>query len=299
MAPSSIRAHLALAVALALSASPAAGFFLSGEAAVLVPPAAAATSPALQLALRDVQRDLYKVTGIAVTTLAAGAVPARGSLPAGTAVIYLLTQADAAPPALDTATCFAGYETHCVLAAADGGNGLPAIYASGSGVRGAIFGWYSFSETLLGVSPLAHFSGELAAFQQQPIAVNDSLALTFAPPKFTIRTWFVNDEDLLAGHRADPAGRAVFDLDMWDEVCETLLRLKGNAIIPGTNPLPDDASVELVLRRGLALQHHHYDLLGLCVFSFPLQASDWDWKTDPGTSMSPKQIAPNPPANSP
>ena len=277
------RPFIALAALAALAARPAAGFSFSGESAVLVPPAAAAASPALQLALRDVQRDLYKVTGVPVTVLPAGAVPARGSLPAGTTVVYLFTQADAAPPALDTAACFAGYEAHCVLAAADGGNGLPALYASGSGTRGAIFGWYSFSELVLGVSPLAHFSGDLAAFQAAPIAVNDSMRVTFAPPQFTIRTWFVNDEDLLAGHRADPLGRAVFDVVTWDQICETLLRLKGNAMIPGTNPLPDDASVELVLRRGLVLQHHHYDLLGLCVFAFPLQAGDWDWKTDPAT----------------
>jgi hypothetical protein len=268
----------------ALAALPLAAraFPFSGESAAIVLPANA-SSPALQLALRDVQRDIYKVTGFVPYTLPAGAVPARGSLPAGTTVVYLLTAADAAPPALDTAACFAGYETHCVLAAADGGNGLPAIFASGTGERGAIFGWYSFSELVLGVAPLAHFSGDLAAFRAAPIAVNDSMRVTFAPPKFTFRTWFVNDEDLLGGHRPDPAGRAVFDIVTWDQICETLLRLKGNAVLPGTNPLPDDTSVEQVLRRGLALQHHHYDLLGLCVFAFPLAETDWDWKKNPGT----------------
>ena len=62
--------------------------------------------------------------------LPGGVVPARGSLPPNTTVVYLLAEADAAPPALDTAACFAGREAHCVLAAADGGNGLPATLAA-------------------------------------------------------------------------------------------------------------------------------------------------------------------------
>jgi len=276
-------AAAAAAALLLLLARGASAFSLVGESAVLVLPPAPST--AMQLALRDVQRDLYKVTGIAVSVLAASGPVRPGSLAPNTTVIYLLDEASAAtaaPPALDTTGCFAGREAHCVLAAADGGNGYAAVFASGATERGALFAWYSFSELVLGVSPLAHFTGELAQYQAA-VAVNDSMRALFAPPKFTFRTWFINDEDLLAAHRADPAGRAVFDIKTWDEICETLLRLKGNAVLPGTNPLPDDTSVAQVLRRGLALQHHHYDLLGLCVYAFPLPSSDWDWRKDAGT----------------
>ena len=76
--PSPLPLALALLLA-ALSPLPAAPFAFSGEAAVVVPPANA--SVAMQLALRDVQRDLYKVTGFAVSVLPGGVVPARGSLP--------------------------------------------------------------------------------------------------------------------------------------------------------------------------------------------------------------------------
>lgn len=263
----------------ALSARPASSFAFSGESAVLVLPANA--SAAARLALRDVQRDLYKVTGFVVAPLTQA--PARGSLPPGTTVVFLLTQADAAPAALDTAACFAGAEAHCVLAAADGGSGYPVVYASGSTDRGAIFAWYAFSEAVLGVNPLYRFTDDPPAFRAAPIDVADGLALTFAPPKFKVRSWFVNDEDLLGGHRADPAGEAVFDLVMWDAICETLLRIKGNAMIPGTNPFPDESSLRLVARRGLIVMSHHYDLLGLNVFKWPLGARDWDWAKNTAT----------------
>ena len=198
-------------------------------------------------------------------------------------MIYLLTETDAAPPAVVTTACFAGLEAHCVLAAADGGNGLPAIYASGSTARGAIFAWYSFSEAVLGVNPLYRFTDDLPAFLAAPIAVADDLALVFPPPRFAVRSWFINDEDLLAGHRADPMGEAVFDLVMWDAICETLLRIKGNAMIPGTNPFPDEASLALTARRGLYVMSHHYDLLGLNVFAWPLPSDDWDWARNAAT----------------
>ncbi len=45
----------------------------------------------------------------------------------------------------------------------------------------------------------------------------------------------MNDEDQLGGVHADPLGESVFSLDMWDRVFQTLLRLRGNAIIIGTS----------------------------------------------------------------
>jgi hypothetical protein len=253
---------------------------LSGESMVVVLPAAASRwwPPAHTLALRDVQRDLYTVTGHVI--FPTNVPPAPGSLPAGTVVVYLLTDGDAAPPGLSTAGCFGGWETHCVVAGTS--NGYPSLLATGSGVRGAIFGWYSFSEVVLGVNPYYLFTDDLPSYTPS-LAYNATLHLAFQPPKFRFRTWFINDEDLLAGHRTDPLGAAVFSLEAWDEACQTLLRLKGNAMIVGTNPFPDESSVALVARRGLVVQHHHYDLLGLNVFAWPLQGDDWDWRKNTGT----------------
>jgi len=264
---------------LAASAALASSFPFSGESAVLVLPAN--VTPAQGLALRDVQRDLYSVTGFVIAVLPSA--PSRGSLPAGTTVIYLLTDADTPPTGVAATQCFTGAESHCVLAAADGGNGLQAIYASGSGARGAIYGWYSFSENVLGVNPLFLFTDDAPAYAPGPIAVDDALALTFAPPRFAVRSWFVNDEDLLAGSRQDPAGETVIDLVTYDQICETLLRLKGNAMIPSTNPFPDENNLRLVSRRGLIVMSHHYDLLGSNVFAWPLAQSDWDWEKNPAT----------------
>jgi hypothetical protein len=260
-----------------------AAFPLAGDSAVLVLPQS--PSPAQALALRDVQRDLYKVLGFVVPVLAGGA-PAAGSLPAGTAVIYLLADGAAPPPALAAraaAACGGGAEAHCVLAAADGGNGFPALFASGGGPRGAVFGWYALSEAVLGVNPLYRFSDDLPAFTTGVVDVADNLTIAFAPPKFAVRAWFVNDEDLLGGHRADPAGETVYDLVMLDAILETLLRLKGNALIPQTNPYPDAGTLALTARRGVIIMSHHYDLLGLNVFAWPLESQDWDWQRNTAT----------------
>ena len=48
-------------------------------------------------------------------------------------------------------------------------------------------------------------------------------------------------------------------------------------------PHPDDDNVRLVPRRGLVVHHHHYNLLGINMFAYPLGARDWDWRKDTGT----------------
>ena len=47
--------------------------------------------------------------------------------------------------------------------------------------------------------------------------------------------FFINDEDQLGGAFADPLGANVFSLSMWDRVYQTILRLRGNAVIIGTS----------------------------------------------------------------
>ena len=78
-------------------------------------------------------------------------------------------------------------------------------------------------------------------------------------------------------NRADPLGRNVFDLGAWDVFFATALRMKANAFLVGTNPFPDNTATALASRRGLVISHHHYDIVGSNVFSFPLAGTDWDW----------------------
>ena len=118
-------------------------------------------------------------------------------------------------------------------------------------------------------------------------------------------------QDLLADHRPDPLGQAAVDLRMYDEYMTTLLRLKGNMIVPATNPFPDQVCVggagahdphththlhthtplllpqevyALTAAKGVVVSHHHYDLVGSNVFAWPLMSQgDCSWTKDPGS----------------
>lgn len=242
-------------------------FTLDGDAVFVLP---YGLSSGVELALRDVQYDFYKTMGI--VPVVQNGYPAAGSLPEGTTLVYFGDPSSANwLNQFDLTGCVTGWESHCVKTFASGPNGYPAIVATGTGKRGAIFGAYAFSEHVLGVNPWYHFTDDAPAYQGS-IDVNASMSLTWAPPMFTHRAWFPNDEDILGGFRADPAGKSVFDLATWDKICETLLRLKGNTMLVGTNPFPDEDSVALVARRGIVVQHHHYNLCGInmlqwCVLS--------------------------------
>jgi hypothetical protein len=50
----------------------------------------------------------------------------------------------------------------------------------------------------------------------------------------------------------------------------------------GTVPLPDEPSLALADARGLAIVQHHFNLLGLDTFRFPLPSDQWDWDGHPG-----------------
>lgn len=279
-----------LAAAAVCCASVARAITLDGNAIFVIPGGSAPgdiyrqspnVSTGVGLALRDVSRDFYKVLGY--VPYVAASMPAVNSLPNGTVVVYF-GNLESAPwlSSFDLSDCFTGWESHCVKAFAAGPNGYPSIVATGTGDRGAIYGAYSFSENVLGVNPWYLWTDDEPTYVGS-LPVNDTLDLTWAPPKFAHRTWFPNDEDLLGNNNPDPLGRAVFDVQTWDDICQTLLRLKGNGILVGTNPFPDEDSVSLVARRGVVVQHHHYNLLGINVFTWPLPADDWDWKTNAGT----------------
>ena len=271
-----------LALATLLGASSVSSLTLTGEEVYVISP----TEPGpVALAFGDVLRDAYLVLGRRPLVLPAP--PAPGALPGNTTLIFFGTF-DAAPwlPTLfptAPADCGGGWEAHCVLVGGGGAPGYPnAVLASGSGARGAMYGAYSFSEHVLGTNPLMHFTDDVPAFAA-PLAVADGLRLLFAPPRFKYRGLFINDEDLLAEQFPDPLGRAAMDLRAYSRLLETLLRLKGNLMVPATNPFPDQEVNKLCGRRGVVLSFHHYDLVGGNVYSWPLPSSDWDWIRDPGS----------------
>ena len=118
------------------------------------------------------------------------------------------------------------------------------------------------------------------------LAVTLPLNLTFSRPDYKYRALFPNDEDLLAGHFADPGGRNIISVESWSRFCETALRLKANTIQVGTVSYPDEDAVAVAARRGLVLTASHFNLVGSNTFRWPLELSalpnqGWDWRKDP------------------
>lgn len=150
-------------------------------------------------------------------------------------------------------------------------NGHPAnvILLAGADMRGTIYAIYEFSQEYLGVDPMYYWTDNAPA-HRSTIAIPVSLDRKFPPPVFKYRGLFINDEDLLTGwapgEKKDHTGIA---LAVWNKIYETILRLKGNMVAPGTWIFPDDPQVKLAARRGLIITQHHAIPLGLNVARWP------------------------------
>ena len=210
---------------------------------------------AVQRALVDVQRDWYRVLGHRPVILTKVAATWRGP------VIYLGSKLKGFK---DLPT---GRESF-VLRAQQDDAGRPAMVAAGSDMRGAIYAAYALAEEILGVDPWYFWTDHEPAARRE-ISVPGNYEKLFASPTFRYRGWFINDEDLLAGFAPDPLRENVYSLDMLDHICETLLRLRGNMIVPGTFQFPDEKSWSVASRRGLVLNMHHIQIVGLNTFRWP------------------------------
>jgi hypothetical protein len=238
----------------------------------------------VQLAIKDFVADFYKVLGYAPVML--NSPPAAGELAPGTTVIYLGSIA-ACPylltsfPSISTFT--SDWESHGVMAfpAASSPGGYASIVATGAGVRGAIFGIYTFSEEILNVSPYFYIADYLPSYLGN-ITIADNFSSVYPSPALKYRSLFFNDEDLTAYSHPSPSGMSVFDERTYDLLYQTTLRLKMNTVLPATNPFPDEVIYALASKRGLVSTHHHYDLLGLNVYSWPMSPDTYDWDKHPG-----------------
>lgn len=240
---------------------------------------------ALTLAVEDVAADWYKALGYP-PLIVGNESDFATSVPVSSPVLVIGTpENNAAVNAYlkDDTGCFTGWESHCVKAVRGGGpGGRDVIIATGTGTRGAIFAAFSFSEEILGSVPMRAFV-DLEAPYVGTIDVPPTLDLQFAPPAFKFRAMFSNDEDLNGNFHKSPLGETVFSLEIFDDYYETALRSKNNMFLVGTDPLPDERSLKLAARRGLAITSHHFDLLGTCTHRWPLGTSDWNYTKDPGT----------------
>ena len=130
------------------------------------------------------------------------------------------------------------------------------------GDLGAVYGLYAISERFLGIAPLADWNG-----LPPPVSPRQEIpAGTYESPKRAVRLrgWFVNDEILLDGW----AGASGDRLGMWRRIFETLLRLGGNMVLPGTDRKDDGEELaQMASDMGLWLTQHHAELLGARMFA--------------------------------
>src|SRR3984957_16213057 len=150
-----------------------------------------------------------------------------------------------------------------------GGQLKRIVCLTGADMRGTIYAIYQFSQTYLGVDPMYLWTDKEPE-RRTSIELPANFGHVYPSPVFRYRGFFPNDEDLLTGWI--PAGKGEqtgISLKVWDNVYETILRLKGNMVVPGTWIFPDDAQVHAATERGLIVNQHHAIPLGVNVARWP------------------------------
>jgi hypothetical protein len=152
---------------------------------------------------------------------------------------------------------------------ADWNGGTKVVLLAGADPRGTMYAAYEFSERYFGIDPLYYWTDREPA-PRASVAIPASLDLKFPSPVFKYRGFFINDEDLLSGWApGEEKDHTGISLEVWNKICETILRLKGNMVAPGTWIFPDEPQVKLAAKRGLVVTQHHAIPLGLNVARWP------------------------------
>jgi hypothetical protein len=155
------------------------------------------------------------------------------------------------------------------IAKSEGTNKQTVVCLTGADMRGTIYAVYQFSQEYLGVDPMYLWTDKQPE-KRTSITLHGDFDHTFPSPVFRYRGFFTNDEDLLTGWRRVPKGTQTgISLKTWDNIFETILRLKGNMVVPGTWIFPDDAQVLAASQRGLIVNQHHATPLGVNVARWP------------------------------
>ena len=134
------------------------------------------------------------------------------------------------------------------------------LLLSSSDELGFVYGIYEISRRFLGVLPF-WFWNDQKFIHRESIQIPSGFSYTSKPFRVKLRGWFINDEVLL--HKWCLHGKKDAP---WEMALETLLRLGGNMVIPGT----DKNSVKyrpLASAMGLYITHHHAEPLGAEMFA--------------------------------
>lgn len=157
---------------------------------------------------------------------------------------------------------------HVFLDKINSKNKNSAVFAAGADDRGTIYAIYTFTEKVLGIDPMYIFTDHVPK-KKSEIKLQSGFEIKSKKPTFEYRGWFINDEELHDGMHRDPLGGNVIASEWMDKILETLLRTKGNMIIPESAQYPDANVYDLCKRRGVAVNHHHVTPVGLNMMNWP------------------------------
>ena len=211
-------------------------------------PLCIAGEPSLPLrnALRDLERDWYKVFSRPLITLPPES-DFRGDR-------LLLDLRDESAPE--------GDEAHALLRRGR------TLLLTGRGERGQIFAVYAFCREVLGVDPLWYWN-DLLPEKKAEITLDGAWKRVYPAPAFRYRGWFINDEDMLFGSYPCPTGDACLSAEGFNALLEALLRSGGNMMVPGSFAMPDEEVRRLCAARGVLINDHHVTPLGLNMYRWP------------------------------
>ncbi|MGA9882773.1 MAG: glycosyl hydrolase 115 family protein [Candidatus Acidiferrales bacterium] len=241
---------------------------LNGSVTILVSPQQPGP---VDLAAKDLASDMRKVFGTEPKVVSS-------QQEAGPVTIVVGDEATGAPA--DHSSAAEAFSITAGSAIWDSGHTTRVIRLAGSDMLGTIYAIYQFSQRYLGVDPMYYWTDHEPA-RRNSIALPASLDKRYPAPVFRYRGFFINDEDLLTGWApGKPQNHIGISLAAWNKICETILRLKGNMIVAGTWPFPDDPQDRIVAERGLFLNQHHAEPLGVNVSRWPANIP-YNFTSDP------------------
>ena len=235
--------------------------------------AADATEP-LRRAAEDLAADFEKVLGKKPRIV-------NREQDAGPTTVFIAEQAKL--PQNMRRQVFSGAESFSISASKVSWNkGQPTqvILLTGADMRGTIYSVYQFSQEFLGIDPLYYWTDHEPT-RRASIDIPSSLDEKFPAPVFKYRGFFINDEDLLTGWApGEEKDKTGISLEVWNKIFETILRLKGNMVAPGTWIFPNEPQVRFAAKRGLIVTQHHAIPLGLNVARWPKDVT-YNYTTNP------------------
>ena len=140
---------------------------------------------------------------------------------------------------------------------------------------GFVYGLYEISRRFLGVPPFWFWNDWRPAIKEE-VEIPAGFAYESRPARVRYRGWFINDETLIMNWKVERRA----DLP-WEMAFESLLRLGGNLVIPGTDT-NSKIYRGLAAERGLILTHHHAEPLGAEMFAraYPGEDPSFDKNAD-------------------